>query len=164
MRTLTSPLQVARHVLMHDKAWLLFVEVPSKTGGNFYRLVRNTRHVAADGKTWQAAAMSIELPEENAEGDLGEVAFTLPNVSRIPMALVEVDGEFLGQTLTCWLQHEANLATFVAGLSWTALVLSCEASEKVIRFRCGHPSAGLRMPTQRFDRARFPQLLPTGGA
>lgn len=161
MRELTTPLHVARHILMTDKAFLLFVEIPRVAGG-FYRLVRNTVHVAANGVNWQACAMDIVLPEEDAEGTLGSSRLVLPNVSRIPMAAVERDGELIGQIASVWLQHTDTLPAFVPSLRWTSKVLAAVATEKVMQLECGHPAGIYDVPSRRFNRRDFPQMLPLG--
>lgn len=161
-RTLPSALHVARSALAQSQGWLLFVEIPRKAGGD-YRLVQDNRHRSGDGKVWQAASIEVELPEETSEGTLGELVLTIPNISRLPMAAVELDDELLGQTVTAWLQHESSLDEFTDGLSWVHTVLRCRADESVVRLECGHPAAVLRIPGVRFTRENFPQLLPQGG-
>lgn len=163
-RTLTSPLQVARHVLASSTAWLLFVEIPrtSGAGGGTFRLVRASKHVTANGHIWQACPMEIVLPEEDAEGTLGAATIRLPNVSRLPMAYLE-SGELLGQIATVWLQHESSLTTFVPALSWKNLVVRGKARERGASLECGHPAQTQRLPSRIFDRDRFPQLLPSAG-
>lgn len=159
-RPLTSPLHVARHVLMSDKAWLLFVEVP-RVGGGFWRLVRNNRNLVANGAKWHAADMAIELPAEDAEGTLGRASVTISNVSRLPMAAVE-GSDLLGQTATFWLQHEASLATFDPSLGWKQLILAADATEQLMRLECGHPAQLARVPSRVYTRTDFPGLLPVG--
>lgn len=162
MRAMSSPLQIARRVLFQDKAWLFFVEIPAP-GGAFFRLVRSSRHTEADGKVWQAASIEIGLPAEDAEGSLGELSLAVPNVSRLPITYVEVDGYPLGRTLTVWLQHESSLSAFEPSLSWSHVVLRARADERALVLDCGHPAEVQRVPSRRFDRVRFPQLLPVGG-
>jgi hypothetical protein len=158
---MSSELHVARALLAQSDAWLMFCEVPLTTGA-FFRLVRARRHVQADAKVWQAAAMKIELPSEDAEGSLGEVAIAIPNVSRLPMAYVEVSGELLGQTVTLQLAHESNGFAFEPGLRWTHVITRARANEKVIHFTAGHEASTMRVPSRVFDRTNFPQLLPAG--
>jgi hypothetical protein len=166
-RQITSPLHIARHLLMSDSAWLLFVEIPT-SGEGFFRLVRNGRHLAANGVTWQACSLEIELPAEDAEGSLGQLVVSLPNVSRIPMAYVELDdpatgrGEILGYPITCWLQHQSALAVFDPALSWRHTAVAAEASETVMKLECHHPAGAQRAPGRVFTRAEFPQLLAVG--
>lgn len=159
-RPLSSPLHVARHLLMSDKAWLLFVEAPRVAGG-FWRLVRNNRNLSANGAKWHAAEMSIELPAEDAEGSLGRASVTISNVSRLPMAAIE-GSELLGQMVTFYLQHEANLATFDPSLGWSQLILSADVTERAARLECGHPAQVARVPSRVFTRKDFPGLLPVG--
>ncbi len=161
MRTLSSILQIARRVLHQDKAWLFFVECPAPIG--FFRLVKASRHVVADGKTWQAASIEIGLPAEDAEGSLGTLTIGVPNVSRLPITYLEVDGFPLGETVTVYLQHESNLEIFEPALSWSHTVLRAKANETLLELDCGHPAEIQRVPSRRFDRQRFPQLLPVGG-
>jgi hypothetical protein len=158
-RTVTSPLQIARNILAQGKGFFLFVEVPSVSGG-FFRLVRNNRPLSADGKVWQAAEMGITIPEETADGSLGQLAITIPNVSRVPLALIE-SGDILGQDLTLWLQHENTFSAFVPGLSWQHRAVKASGNER-IAITCGHPAGLLRVPFPVYDRTEFPQLLPGG--
>lgn len=162
MRTMSSALQIARRVLQQDKAWLFFVELEAAPG-SFFRLVKSRRATEADGKVWQPASIEIELPGEDADGSLGELAITLPNVSRVPMAYVEVDHLILGADVTVYLQHEQSLAAFEPSLSWEHVVLSARATERSMRLQCGHPAEIHRVPRVRFERGTFPQLLPAGG-
>jgi hypothetical protein len=159
MRTFTSPIQVARLALMQDRAWLLFVEVPTKSGG-FFRIVRSKRHQVQDGKLWQACELGVELPEEDAQGTLGEMELTIPNVSRLPMSYLEIDGELLGQRVSVWLALEGQ--PFSPAGKWEHVALSGSARERTVRIRCGHPAESSQVPTRRFDRQNFPSLLPAG--
>ncbi len=161
-RTLPSALHVARNCLTQAEGWLLFVEIARRAGGA-YRLTEGGRHVLADGKAWQAAGISVELPEESSEGAMGQMIVRVPNVSRLALAAVEVEDEILGQAVTAWLQHESSLATFAPGLRWTHTALRVRADEGVLEIACGHPAASARVPGVRFTRANFPQLLPQGG-
>jgi hypothetical protein len=147
--------------MAQNLGFTMFVEIPS-TGGGYFRLVRGNRHVSADGKVWQAAGMEISIPEESAEGSLGELSLGVSNVSRVPLAMVET-GDILGQTFTLWLQHQSNFAAFVPGLSWTHVAVRAVASDKALVVTCGHPAGLLKVPFPVFDRTRFRQLLPQGG-
>jgi hypothetical protein len=168
-RELSTPLHVARHVLESDKAWLLFVEIPAPglgDSGGFFRLVKNTRHIVANGATWQATSMEIRIPEENADGDLGSLTIAIPNVSRLPLAYVESQSgqQLLGQIVTVYLQHESQLETFAPGLSWRQRGIRFRANERTAELECGHPAQSQRIPFPVFDRRGFPQLLPTAGS
>lgn len=162
-RNLPTALHVARHVLCRGDAWLLFCEIPLRDGVRFFRLVAAAKHVAADGKVWQAAGFRIDLPAEDGEGSLGTLTLRIPNVSRVPLAYVEAEDEVLGQTLTVWLQHEGSLAEFAPALSWRHRVLRVIATEAELRVECGHPLEIVRAPMRRFTRKEFPGLLPQGG-
>ncbi|GMV26938.1 MAG: hypothetical protein AMXMBFR58_29690 [Phycisphaerae bacterium] len=161
-RSLTNPIQVARMLMMSDRAWLLFVEIARKAGG-YYRLVNNGRHLEADGKFWQAASIDVEIPSSDREGTMGRATIRVPNVSRLPMAVVDVDGELLGQRVTIALQHESNLSSFDPALKWTQVILEAQADERILEVTCGHPSQIARTPSRLITRDRFPGLLPTGG-
>lgn len=149
---------------MQDKAWLLFVKIPLKNG-SFFRLVRSKRHIHADGVDWQSCPIEIQFPSEEVEGSLGRLVIGVPNVSRMPIAYVEIDddngeGEILAATIECWLAHESSLATLPAGISWKHVALAVDADAKWARIDCGHPAGIGRGPRARFDRAKFPQMLP----
>lgn len=166
-RPLTSPLHVARHMLASDKSLLFFVEVSLAIGT--MRLVKNSQHLFANGHYWQAGSIGINLPVEDGSGSMGQITFTVPNASQLPMSWVELDDPstgkpfLLGRPITCWLQHEGNLTTFAPGLSWKHRILNAEITEKFAVFECGHPADLIRVPSQVYDRVRFPQLRSTGG-
>lgn len=162
MRTLTTPLHVARQVLASDKAWLLFVQVDLKDGRKL-RIVRNSVHIAANSLKWQAMQMQISLPAEEADGSLGQATLGISNVSRIPMLYLETDNLILGQRLTFWLQHQTSLTTFNAALSWQAVALKATMNAMTAEIVCGHPASAMKMPQGVYDRSTFPQLLPGGG-
>lgn len=161
-RQISNTLQVIRHVLNTDKAWMFLIEVPRKAGG-FYRLARSSRHETFAGKVWQAASIEITLPDEMADGALGEGSITIPNVSRLPLAAVEVDDELLGQTVTLYLANEAERAALPMGLKFTMVCKAVNANEATMTLECGHPAQLARVPSRMFDRTRFKQLRPTGG-
>ncbi len=162
MRTLSSTLHTARNALANAKAWLLFVEIPRKAGG-YFRMVANPRHTTGDGKVWQAASFTVELPSESLEGSRGSMTVTLPNVSRLAMAEVEVNNEILGQDVTCWLQHESALTTFSPALSWKQVATKVVATERELAITCEAPSGLLKVPTRRFEKKRWPLLVPRAG-
>jgi len=168
-RTLTSALQVARHLIESKDPWLLFVEVESKSRpGSFFRLVNNTRNIEADGKRWMATTMKIELPEESGEGTLGQLRIAIPNISRIPMAFVEGgegEDDLIDQPVTVTLAYAANLdsVNFAGSPSWRHVITEAVCDEQTAVFVCGHP-AGIRMaPGPTYDRVSYPQLLPSAG-
>lgn len=161
-RPMSTMLQVIRHVLHTDKAWIFLIEIPRKAGG-FYRLARSSRHVTFGGKVWQAAAIEITLPDEAGDGSLGEGSISIPNVSRLPLATVEVDNELLGQDVTLYLVNEAETASLPEGLKFTLKGKAVTANEQVLTLECGHPAQLQRVPSRMFDRTRFKQLRPTGG-
>lgn len=160
-RTLTTSLHAARHAIAQASGWLWFAEIQRFAGG-YYRLVSASRHVQADGKVWQAAGFTVQVAEERSDSSAAEMTLTLPNVSRLPLAVVEVEDEIVGANLTLWLQHESALATFAPGASWRHRVLSVTADEEVMTLACGRPGPK-RVPGVRFTRAKFPQLRPEGG-
>lgn len=161
-RALTSAVMVARSILSDAQGWFMFVEI-ERSDGSFYRLVDNNRHLEADGKVWQAASIKLGMPEENIDGTLGQLTLTIPNVSRLPMAAVELDDELLGQVVRVWFAHESFLDTFDPALLWVHEGAKVKANAAELTLTCGHPSAGKRIPAVRFTRANFPQLLPQGG-
>jgi len=158
-RTLTSPLQVARLALFSDQAWLLYVEITRAAGG-YFRLVRSQRHqTTTDGRVWQACAIDIVLPEEDAEGSLGDLRLTLPNVSRVPGAYIE-NGDILNQRVTCYLGLEGQALS--PALSWTHRVGAARVRARTVTLTCDHPANQQTVPRGRFDRQSFPELLPQG--
>lgn len=163
MRAISNPLLMARMLLAQNAGWMMFMEIPKKSGTAWYRLVQSSRHVNANAKVWQAASMKIEIPEESTDGDLGQLVVTIGDVSRLALAAVEVENEILGQEVTVWLQHTSNLATFDPALTWTHKALSVDGTPMGIVVTCGHPARIVRVPSRRYTRKSFPQLLPQGG-
>lgn len=157
-RPMASELHVARNILRQERGWLEFIEV-SLHGGDSIRLVRSDRHVFADDRTWQAASVSIERSPEDSEGTLGELSFSVSNVSREPLRLVEVEDELLGCEVIVWYQHAARLEAFEPSLSWRHLIVDAEISELTAKFTAGHASDGHRVPGPVYTRQAFPQLL-----
>lgn len=157
-RTATSALYLARARVSSREGWRLFVEIPSTVSGSF-RLVDDNRHCEADGKVWQAAGIVLSLPEEELEGTLGEVRLSIPNISRLPLAHVET-GDILGQSLTAWIAHSANLASFASGnaLRFEHRIVKADCTEKVMTLSCRHVVAGMTLPRGRYTREQFPQL------
>ncbi|MEO1277594.1 MAG: hypothetical protein AAFV77_01375 [Planctomycetota bacterium] len=160
-RPLTNHLHLARLALRDEHAWLMFVEIPTSSGG-FFRLVRDSQHRDANGVRWQAASIDVELPEEDDSGTLGELMLSIPNVSQIPLALVQNQGELLGKTVTCWVQTTSALDTFDDAASWQHVVRSVEADERTLRCTCGHPAQDLRVPSRLITRSQFPGLRSVG--
>lgn len=154
-------------MMAQDKSLLFFAEISLAAGE--MRLVDNTEHMLADGRHWQSASLKINPPSEDSTGSMGQLSFTVPNASQLPMSWVEIDDPvtlepvILGRPITCWLQHEGNLTTFAPGLSWKHRILNAEITEKFAVFECGHPADLIRVPSQLYDRKRFPQLRATGG-
>ena len=161
MRTLDTPLHVARQTLLSDKAWMLFVEIPLRTPGTI-RVVRWPRAVFGASKWWQACQVEIDQTvEESTEGALPQVQVVLPNISRIASAYLEAE-EIQGRRLTFWLQHESTVfadsgdAPFIDTLRFRYRVLSATATERVVQLTCGHPAAATRVPARVFDQSIAP--------
>jgi hypothetical protein len=161
-RSLPNALHAARRKLRQTDGWLLFLEVALRSG-KYARLVKNEQHLQADGRTWQAANIRLELPEEDSEGNLGQLLVRVPNVSREALRLVEVEDDVLGCPCTAWLQNVANLTTFEPALSWEHVILDAEVDEKTATFLCGHAAELVKCPGPLIDRQRFPQVLPGMG-
>lgn len=168
-RVVSSPLEAARRLLATDKAWLLFLEVELRTRSplgepRYWRLVRDTKHRTAGGKVWQRCTIDIDFPPEDAQGNLGELTFALPNVSQVPLAYVLVDRDVVGCFVTARLAHESSLAVFEQSLTWRHRIKAMSgADEDAIRFNCGHPAQIGKGPGPIFDRRRFRLLPRTGG-
>ncbi|MGH7132696.1 MAG: hypothetical protein ACREJO_12190 [Phycisphaerales bacterium] len=145
---------------------MFLVEIPALTVGIF-RLVRSSHHLEVGGHWWQAASINIELPAEDAEGSLGELAVSIPNTSRVPMAYCESPdiSEIHGRVMTCslWNTGLDPDAGVLDVLSWPARILKTVATAKAVRLECGHPAQTARAPGPVFGRDRFPGLLPSSG-
>lgn len=161
-RGLISSMRAARQMLSDPGAWLYFFEIPKADGVSFYRLVDNPRHIEADGKVWQAATVIFGAPDESGEGDADDGTLTVSNVSRIPMRAIEVDGEVLGQTIRVWLAHESTFTGEFPEAMWELKAKMVTANERTLTVTCGDPAAK-RIPSRRYSRASFPQLLPQAG-
>lgn len=161
-RAFSNELQIACNMLRQEQGFLLFLEVDLHNE-NQIRLVRNDRHIEADGRTWQAVSLDVTVPDEDAEGTLGELDFTVSNVSREPLRLVEVDNELLGCEVTAWIQHAANLDSFEPALSWKHTIVEAEIDELTAVFRAGHAADLQKVPGPLYKRQDFPQLLPGVG-
>lgn len=161
-RALTTPLHYARHMLASSKGFVLFVEIPRRQGG-YYRLVNDNRHVEANGCSWQACSMRIELPDESIDGDLSQGRVRVPNISRVPIRAVELEDELIEQEAVFYLQHRDSLPSFVLDCSWRHKILNVEIDELTATFTCGHPAQTRRAPWKVYDRRTFPQLLRSGG-
>jgi hypothetical protein len=160
-RILTNPLMAARQILRSDRGWLLFLEV-ALAGDQYIRLVQNEQHLMADGRAWQACPINLEGISEDEDGTLGDIRFTVPNVSREALRLVETD-QILGRPIIAWLQYAGSLDTFEAALSWRHTIISATADEMQATFECGHAAELHKCPGPLFDRKRFRQLQPGVG-
>jgi hypothetical protein len=167
-REITGPLRIARDLVMGGDAWIMLVEIPRRAGGLF-RLAGAANHVRAGGVAWQACSLAIELPAEELGGSLGSISIEMPNVSRIPLAYVELDdasgrGELVGAVVTCWLWSPAMGpdAALPKGLSWSHRVLSAVADRQTVKLECGHPAATERVPKGVMSRDLFPALQGVG--
>lgn len=157
MRDVSNLLRALRNLPSVGAPYLFFVEIPLADEG-FFRLVHNTRHVEAGGLLWQACTIGIEIPREDADASLGAGSLVVPNVSRMPGAFIEVEGELVGQPIAIWLQHQSLLDTLDDELSWRLLCTGATITEKAVTLRIGHELRGRRLPTKSFDRTIFPQL------
>ena len=161
-RSLLSSIKAARMMLSDPGAWLYFFEVPKRDGGSYYRLVDNPRHITADGKVWQAARVIFGPPDESGDGEASDGTITISNVSRIPMRAVEVEDEVLGQIVRVWLAHESTFLATFPPVMWELKAVKATANERTLTLTCGDP-AGMRIPSRRYTRAVFPQLLAQAG-
>ena len=162
--SLPTMLQIARSTLVASSAggaWLLFVEIPTKTLGTI-RVVDDVRARYAAGKWWQACAIAIpDFREQSAEGALGQVTVTIPNVRRIAAAFLEA-GELQGQRLGAWFQLEewvdqsGGEEGFVEALGESHVIIAATVTEKEVTLTCGHPAGQARVPRRVFDKSVAP--------
>lgn len=162
MRDMPSAIHIARTAMASSKGWIDFVEISRKAGG-FYRLVADTRHREGNGVKWQAAGIKIEIADENGDGSLADATITIPNVSRIPIAVVETQDELIGADVTVWRQHEDHLDVFVPALSWRFKGLRVLADAEALSLAVGHPAGGMQVPKLRFTKRNFPGVSARGG-
>jgi len=158
-QTLHSSLEVARRALWSDKAWLWYAVCERKAGG-FYRLVRDGKHRTFSGVTWQACMFGFDVPPATTEGRLGGVELVIPNVGRVPGALIELQRELLGVELTVYVSLEGQLPT--AGLAFTQVITGASVTEKTVSLRCQDTGAMRMVPQKAFTRDRWPALAPVG--
>lgn len=163
---LPTVLHIARHVLENDKAWLLFLEIPSRSQpGKGFRLVAAKKVVTANGQRWQPATMKITLPAASMDGDVGTLSAEIPNVLRVAASWVEAQDDVVGQTATVWLQHESVFTTgFIRQLSWAQRIISCDITETSAKLIAGKRPGARRIPMGVYDRRSFPQLTGAGQA
>lgn len=154
-RTLTPTFETIVNTLLSAQGWLFYVEIPRRAGG-YYRLVRNNRHVTADGKVWQASEMKLDLGSLRADGGQSDLVVSIPNISRLPMAALEVENELYGQPITVWFQP-AEATSFVGAVSWASRISLVEFDERWMDLVCGSRSP-VQVPGPVYDRNRFPQL------
>lgn len=154
-----TSLSVAVNRLLDSGAFLAFVQVPCKTRSGFFRFVRNNRNVHAGGFDWVAAAMSIQWPEQDSLGTLGTLGLTISNVSRRPLAEVEINGELIGQVATVFLTHTDCLDDLMTlSLRLRHRVTNVTANEAALKATCAHEATGLVFPAGTITRAVFPGL------
>lgn len=168
-RGLSSPLHLARYLLNNADGWYVFVEIPTADGQSAFRLTSNNTHTVYGPYVWTAVSMRVDLPDESIEGSLGAGSIEIPNISRIPLALAEQPangsqfGELLGQTMRLYVANESALNEINPNASWPLLITSVTADARLMMIEAGPPPESMRIPTQIYDRTRFPQLLPPRG-
>lgn len=175
-RPLIAQFEAARRLVFSADPWLAFVQIGRAMGGA-YRLVRSAEprlaRVPGDATLWywQAASVDIELPSSNADGALPRLSVSVPNVSRLPGALVEIDvesaggldrGQILGQTVTVWLapvpKASASPVVLDAAASFSAIATAAIVTPRTVSIECAHPSVRQRIPRGVFDRTTTPAL------
>jgi hypothetical protein len=170
-RTITTTMERQRRGLWSDAAlvWLVEIRCGAGAGGNgVFRLAKSREHVSAGGHVWQAASIpELLLPGESGDGSLGQTVVTIGDVSRIAAAYVELDagdgsGWIFGRPLSVYLVSEADLANPVAVIK-DAPIVRATVGERSVRLTAGVGIEGMVVPWPVYDRANFPQLLPSGG-
>jgi hypothetical protein len=164
-RPLPTVFHIASQVMESDKAWMLFLEIPSKfDAGKVFRLVHGLKVVTANGHRWQPTSMKITLPGMSMEGDLGGVSVEIPNVLRVAASWVEAQDEVVGAIATVWLQHQDVFASgFIRACSWRQRVLQAEITEDTLVLQAGRRARTRWVPAGVYDRTSFPQLSPAAG-
>lgn len=180
-RPLIAQFEAARRLVFSADPWLAFVQIGRSMGGA-YRLVRSAEprlaRVPASGDStlwyWQAASIDIELPGSNADGALPRLTVSIPNVSRLPGALVEIDvvstggaagleqGQILGQSVTVWLapvlRQSASPVVLDPAASFAAIATAAIVTPRSVSIECAHPSVRQRIPRGVYDRTTTPAL------
>lgn len=118
-----------------------------------------------DAGVYQAIAMKISLPDEAAEGDLGELVIEIPNVGRLPQLLVDQEDRVVDQPATVYmcLAGENDTMSTALELAYPVTVLRADISPMSVRLTCGHTLIGAQVPSRSYDRDDFPALLPAEG-
>ena len=160
-RSFSTLLQVATRVLHAADGFLVFVQVPL-SGGDEIRLVRNTAPVNANSAIWEPCSLAVSVPEEDAEGSLGEMSFTIPNVSLQVAAVIE-SGELDGALATVWIQNVRNFAAFDPAAKWTHRITEYRVREPEATFGCKHPADPIQFPIRTITRKHFARLVRDGG-
>lgn len=168
-RDLPTSLMQIRALLADEGCWFFFVEIARKAGGSF-RLVDHAQHVRANGVWWQACKIEITGPSEKADGTMPQFTLTIPNVSRLPLAELELNDELLGQRVTLAYHHQnstgegaAGEEPFVPGLTWSFDVLKATANMRSLTLNAGQPGNLRKVPGLRINANNFPQVLKRGG-
>lgn len=165
-RPISSTLAMLRQVLADAGGWLMFVEIESqRSPGKFYRLVASDRHWQADGKSWQACEMGVEVGEEGSDAARSDAAVTLSNVSRLAVAAAELDDDLNGSVLTAYFAHSTNLASFAGGNCYaqTHRVVRVRATETTARLECAAVYGGRQVPAVPITRENTPGVVGAGG-
>lgn len=171
-RALRAQFELARRLLMSADPWLAFVAIGRRDGGA-YRLVSSAEHrLARVGDAgviqfWQASSITVEIPALDGDGSLPRLSIALPNVSRLPGALIEIDddsgrGDILGQTVSVWLapvpRGAAGPVILDPAASFAALAVASLIRPRTVSVECDHPSTAERLPRGVFDRVTVPAL------
>ncbi len=163
-RSFTPALQVLRKVLHSDQGWLLFVRI-ELADGKQVRLVRDTVHrqLGGENQWWQACSLSLDSLDEEVGGAAPRMSVTVPNVSRLPLTMLELTGEPLGRKMSVILAHETETQDPWPAISsqrtWTMRIATAGVDALACTLESAS-NAGLRdVPGPVFSRERFGALI-----
>lgn len=157
-RTVPTSLTTASRALHSAGRWIWLAEIASQNAGQFYRLCSGRRPVQFGSIIYQAGIASIVLPGADVDASTGEATLVVPNASLIPQAIIDVEGDQLGQSVTLRLVHD-SAPTETGALTWTFRVLRAELDPNRCSLVLGHAADIDEVPGPSFDRTRFPTLV-----
>lgn len=165
MGTYAGQFLALRTRLTQAAGWLDFCEIETTEAGKFFRMVRSPRHVAADGKTWQACDIAFKRPDLRLDGSAANVSITIPNISLLLASFVEVRRELVGKLVTLTLAHSANLSMFSGGWSHSIQHRCSKVTitEKEATLECDEAYGNVTVPRMICERANTPGAIGVKG-
>lgn len=160
-RSMDHPLHIARRALHRADGWCMFVQVALRNG-TFVRLVEDDKHRLLDGVWWQRAAFKLDGIVDAVASEAPRLSFNISNVSRVPLAYVELYGEVLGCVLSVAYVHDDETEINPTRL-WRHRVTLAVFDYVTARFECGHRAGDVDVPGRIYTRENTPSIPPSAG-